>query len=50
MEKKQIENLTPDERRQILEQARSRARREVEDRMIAEELAQQEAEAKAKQS
>ncbi len=44
MEKKQIENLTPEERRAILDRARERKQREIEDEIIARELARQAAE------
>ena len=41
---KNPKDLTPEERRKILEQARERIRREYEDEVIARELARQEAE------
>jgi hypothetical protein len=42
---KEIQDLTPDERRAILDQARRRQAREFEDELIARELARQAAEA-----
>ncbi len=44
MTNKEIKDLTPEERAAILQQARERQQRELEDRIIARELARREQE------